>query len=450
VSLTKPGTRLALRRPPVGRILAAASAVTVLAVLAGCSSGGSGSASSSTTPSGTLNIAVSSADSSDAAFKAINAAFEKKYPKVNLKFSAIPNNNYNAAKSSRLTAGNVDILIAAPTQVPKYVAAGSESDDSRAADAGVFLDLTKQPFMKDYTPTLLKSLAYKGKQYTIPTGVSYYTGVFYNKTMFAKDGLSVPTTWNQFVALMKKIKATGVAPLGIGGKDSWPAGLTMISAVQGLYPTQADKDALSKDLWTKKVSLTSAAPMTVLDRVNTMYTYAETNFSGVSYAAVPAGFAAGNYAMTPDGTWDQPTIAAAVGNKFRYGYFPIPTSDTAKDNAVLGGKVDLRLAIAAATKNKTAALAYLAFFSDPTNYKTYVKISGTAPAEPNIPSSTFLAGIKQYTGTFSPAWDTIWIANSKAGAGATFPFNYPGISPLGAGSVTTAAAASEKDWLAGF
>jgi raffinose/stachyose/melibiose transport system substrate-binding protein len=222
----------------------------------------------------------------------------------------------------------------------------------------------------------------------------------------------------------------------------------MISAVQGLYPTQADKDALSEGLWTKKVSLTSSASTTILDRVNTMYNNAETNFSGVSYAAVPAGFASGQYAMTPDGTWDQPTIAAAVGKKFQYG--PIPTSNTAANNAVLGGKVDLRLAIAAATKNKTAALAYFAFFSDPTNYKTYVKISGTAPAEPNIPASTFLAGIKQYTGSFSPAWDTIWIANSKAGAAATFPFNYPGISPLGSGTVTTAAAASEKDWQAGF
>jgi raffinose/stachyose/melibiose transport system substrate-binding protein len=442
---TKRGARFSPRH-----VLAAASAVTVMAVLAGCASSGSSGTTSSSAPSGTLNIAVSSGDSSDAAFKAINSAFEKKYPKVDIKFSSIPNNNYNAAKSSRLTAGNVDILIAAPTEVPKYVAAGSESDDSRAADAGVFLNLTNQPFMKDYTPTLLKSLAYKGKQYTVPTGVSYYTGVFYNKTMFAKDGLTVPTTWNQFVTLSKKLKADGVSPLGIGGKDSWPAGLTMISAVQGLYPTQADKNSLAEGLWQKKISLTDSKSTTILDRVNEMYSFAEPNFAGVSYAAIPSGFASGQYAMTPDGTWDQPTIAAAVGSKFQYGYFPIPTSDNAKNNAVLGGKVDLRLAIAAATKNKTAALAYLAFFSDPTNYKTYVKISGTAPAEPGIPSSAFLTGIKQYTGTFSPAWDTIWIANSKAGAAATFPFNYPGIAPLGSGTVASAASASQKDWIAGF
>jgi raffinose/stachyose/melibiose transport system substrate-binding protein len=444
MATTKLRRRLTLRRG-----LVAVSAIATIAVLAGCSSS-SGSTSSSDTPSGTLNIAVSSADASDAAFKAINAGFEKKYPKVKVQFSAIPNNNYPAAKSSRLTAGNVDILIAAPTAVPKYVTSDSESDDSRAADAGVFLDLTKQPFMKNFTPTLLKAIAYKGKQYTIPTGVSYYTGVFYNKTMFEKYGLSIPTTWNEFVALGKTLQSKGIAPLGIGGKDSWPAGLTMLAAVQGQYPSQADKEALAKSLWEKKTSLTSSSSETILNRVKQIYDFAQPNFAGVSYAAVPAGFAAEQYAMTPDGTWDQPVIQSAVGSKFQYGYFPIPTSNNAANNKFLGGKVDLRLAVAAHTKNKTAALAYLSYFSAPKNYATYVKISGTAPAEPNIPSSSFLTGIQNYTSTFSPAWDTIWIANSKAGATASFPFNYPGIAPLGSGTVATAAAQSQKDWLAGF
>jgi raffinose/stachyose/melibiose transport system substrate-binding protein len=190
--------------------------------------------------------------------------------------------------------------------------------------------------------------------------------------------------------------------------------------------------------------------MQVLNQVKQMYDFAEPNFSGVAYASVPAGFAAEQYAMTPDGTWDQPVIASAVGSKFQYGYFPIPTSNNAADNTTLGGKVDLRLAIAAATKNKTAALAYFSFFSDPTNYATYVKISGTAPAEQGIATSAFLDSIKSYTAKFSPAWDTIWIPNSKAGAGATFPFNYPGIAPLGNGTASQAASQSQSDWTAGF
>lgn len=437
------------RRSGIG--FAAVAAVGAVALLAGCSSSGGGSSSAAGgAPSGTLRIAVSSADASDAAFRAINAAFEKQYPNVDIQFSSIPNSSYQAAKSSRLTAGNVDILVADPTQLPSYVDKSSESADSQAADYGLFMDLTNQPFMKNFTPSLLKSIAYNGKQYAVPTGVAYDTGVYYNKDLFKKDGLSVPTTWDQFVALNTKLQADGVSPLGIGGKDSWPAGLTMLASVQGLYPTVADKQNLAEGLWKRQTSLTSAANTEVLQQVKDMYSWAEPNFAGVSYASVPAGFAAGQYAMTPDGTWDEPTIASAVGTKFQYGYFPIPTSNTAADNATLGGKVDLQLAVASATKNKTAALAYLSFFSQPANYATYVKISGTAPAEPNIPVSPFLQGIAQYTGTFSPAWDTIWIPNSNSGPAATFPFNYAGIAPLGGGTVASAAQAAEKDWLAGF
>lgn len=446
-SFARTGTRRA-RRSRIG--LAASAATGVLALLAGCSSGGASGGSADGAPSGTLRIAVSSADASDAAFKAINAAFEKKYPNVTIQFSAIPNDSYQAAKSSRLTAGTVDIMVADPMQLPSYVPKSSEANDALSADYGLFLDLSNEPFMKNFTPSLLKSIAYDGKQYTVPTGVSYYTGVFYNEDMFKKYGLSVPTTWDQFVTLNSKLKADGVAPLGIGGKDSWPAGLTMLAAVQGAYPTVADKQQLAEGLWKKQVSLTDPANVKVLQQVQQMYSWAEPNFAGVAYASVPAGFAAGQYAMTPDGTWDEPTIAAAVGSKFQYGYFPIPTSDVAADNATLGGKVDLSLAVAAGTKNKTAALAYLSFFSQPQNYATYVKLSGTAPAEPNIPASPFLQGISQYTGTFSPAWDTIWISNSKSGAAASFPFNYAGIAPLGSENVTAAAQAAEKDWLAGF
>jgi raffinose/stachyose/melibiose transport system substrate-binding protein len=436
------------RRSRLG--LAATAAAGALALVAGCSSGGGGGGSTGGAPSGTLRIAVSSADASDAAFRAINAAFEKQYPNVTVQFSAIPNDSYQAAKSSRLTAGTVDIMVADPTQLPSYAEKSSESNDSLSADYGLFLDLTNQPFMKNFTPSLLKSIAYNGKQYTVPTGISYYTGVFYNEGMFKKYGLSVPTTWDQFVALNTELKADGVSPLGIGGKDSWPAGLTMLASVQGLYPTTAGKQQLAEGLWKKQVSLTDPDNVKVLQQVQQMYAWAEPNFAGVAYASVPAGFAAGQYAMTPDGTWDEPTIAAAVGSKFQYGYFPIPTSENAADNATLGGKVDLSLAVAASTKNKTAALAYLSFFSQPKNYATYVKLSGTVPAEPDIPASTFLTGISKYTATFSPAWDTIWVANGKSGAAATFPFNYAGIAPLGSESVTGAAQASEKDWLAGF
>lgn len=425
----------------------AATVITAMVGLSACSSPTDSGAEGEVT--GTLQVLTPSADSSDKAFQALNAAFEEAYPGVKVEYTTVPTNNYSSAMSSRLTAGNVDVLVAAPVEVPEY-AADSKGNDALAAEAGTFLDLTDEPFMDNFTPSVVESLLYDGKNYVVPTGLSYYTGAYYNKDLFAELGLEIPTTWDEFLAVCDALQAAGVAPLGIGGKDSWPAGLTMLASVQGAYPTAEDKLALAASLWDGSTSLDDPEMVEILDKVQTMYDYAQPNFSGVSYSQIPGEFANGAVAMTPDGTWNAPTILSAVGENFEVGYFPIPTSDDAADNETLGGKVEIRIAIASSTKNKTAALAYLDFYSDPANYAPFVAQAGFAPAQPDIPSSEFLDSIQPYTATFTPAWDILWAPNTKAGPAALFPFNYPGIAPLGTSDAAGAAEAAQKDWAAGF
>jgi raffinose/stachyose/melibiose transport system substrate-binding protein len=152
--------------------------------------------------------------------------------------------------------------------------------------------------------------------------------------------------------------------------------------------------------------------------------------------------------MTVDGTWDQPTLDAAVAKKFDYGYFPFPGSDNAADNALLNGKTELQLAVPTSAKNKTAALAWLKFFSQKDNYGMFLKKSGFSSAQPGISTSPFLQSISQYTKTYQPAWDQIWFANNKAGQDAVFPFNYPALTPLGSDTPDQAAQAAQKAWTA--
>lgn len=429
-------------------VAAVGVAALALTALTACSSTQGDSADGDV--SGTLQILVSSSSGSDKAFAQVNEAFMKKYPDVKVEFSAVPNENFNSTRSSRLTAGNVDVTLAQPRDVPAFAKDVSASDDNVAADAGLFVDLTDEAFMKNFTPTVLEATTYGGKQYTVPTGLSYYSGVYYNKKMFADLGLEVPTTWTQFEAVATALQGAGITPLGIGGKDSWPAGLAMLASVQGLYPTAEDKDALATGLWDNSLRLTDGPQLEVLDRVDSLYKMAQKNFAGVGYDAIPSGFAAGDFAMTVDGTWNQTTIDTAVGGAFDYGYFPLPASDTAADNATLAGKVELRLAAASSAPNKAAALAYLAFFSDPEVYAGFVATTGFAPAQPNITASAFLDGISAYTSTFSPAWDTIWVSNQNAGPAAVFPFNYTAISPLGTMTPQDAANEAQAAWSAAF
>ena len=67
-----------------------------------------------------------------------------------------------------------------------------------------------------------QSTGLDGHQYFVP--LYYYAwGVFYRPSVFKKHGYSVPKTWDQYVALLKKMKKDGLAPIALGDKDGWPA-----------------------------------------------------------------------------------------------------------------------------------------------------------------------------------------------------------------------------------
>jgi multiple sugar transport system substrate-binding protein len=61
-----------------------------------------------------------------------------------------------------------------------------------------------------------------GHYYMVPL-YNYPWVVFYDKSVFAAKGYTVPTTWDDFVALAKKMKADGLIPLAFADKDGWPA-----------------------------------------------------------------------------------------------------------------------------------------------------------------------------------------------------------------------------------
>jgi multiple sugar transport system substrate-binding protein len=61
-----------------------------------------------------------------------------------------------------------------------------------------------------------------GHQYLVPI-YNYPWVVFYNKSVFKAKGYTVPTTWDEYVNLAKKMKSDGLIPLAFADKDGWPA-----------------------------------------------------------------------------------------------------------------------------------------------------------------------------------------------------------------------------------
>jgi multiple sugar transport system substrate-binding protein len=72
----------------------------------------------------------------------------------------------------------------------------------------------------DAAKSLSKGL--DGHYYLVPI-YNYPWVVFYNKSVFAKKGYTVPATWDDYVTLLKKMKTDGIVPQAFADKDGWPA-----------------------------------------------------------------------------------------------------------------------------------------------------------------------------------------------------------------------------------
>jgi multiple sugar transport system substrate-binding protein len=61
-----------------------------------------------------------------------------------------------------------------------------------------------------------------GHYYFVPI-YAYPWALHYRKSVFKAKGYTIPTTWDQLVALAKKMQADGLTPIAFADKDGWPA-----------------------------------------------------------------------------------------------------------------------------------------------------------------------------------------------------------------------------------
>ncbi|MEV6863501.1 extracellular solute-binding protein [Streptosporangium subroseum] len=97
---------------------------------------------------------------------------------------------------------------------------------------GLLTDLspeaTKRGWDKLLSPSLQTTAKYDergvmgaGKWFGIPNYAEYVM-VYYNKDLFKKAGIEVPTTFDEFTAALEKFKKDGTTPLAVGGAE-YPA-----------------------------------------------------------------------------------------------------------------------------------------------------------------------------------------------------------------------------------
>jgi glucose/mannose transport system substrate-binding protein len=92
-------------------------------------------------------------------------------------------------------------------------------------DAGQMEPLTQffkdQGFDKVMPKLLLDQITYKGEIWSVPVNVHRSNVLWFNKKLFDDNKLSPPKTLDDFFKVADALKAKGVTPLAVGGKDKF-------------------------------------------------------------------------------------------------------------------------------------------------------------------------------------------------------------------------------------
>ncbi len=225
--------------------------------------------------------------------------------------------------------------------------------------------LTDEAWVKDITPDFKAAVSTSKGTYGAPNGTTFDGGIMYNKKVYAKLGLTVPKTWNDFISNSEKIKAAGITPVLVSYGDTWTSQLFVLAD----FANVSAQDSQWADQYTankrKYVNPPALAGFThtqeIFDKGLMNKDYASlTNVNALKELATGAGA-------------QYPMITTVIGNVVQsnptqvndIGYFAIPT-DSGDPQATVWEAGGAYIPKTTTGDKLTAAKKLVAFINSPT------------------------------------------------------------------------------------
>lgn len=309
---------------------------------------------STTLPSGNATLTVVSSENSGTT-KALAEAFHAKHPNITVDFQYTGPDDYDKSLNLKLSsdqAPDLALLNKLGTTVKAnlvrslddYAKAygwdtkypSTELDQWRASDDGKQLGA--------------------GHLWAAPAGFSV-VGVYYNKDIAAKLGITPPTTPAEFDAALAKAKAAGELPVQLGNLQGHSSFIvqSIVDATDGAARTSDWVNG--KAGATIKTPGGTAAAATLADWAKKGYLPEGAN--GTDLPGSVAEFTKGKGLFLFDGSWDAQKIDQAAPGKTGFLTFP------GESGKATGIGTSVAYAVPAKAKNPDLAAAFLDFMNTP-------------------------------------------------------------------------------------
>ncbi|GGA33652.1 extracellular solute-binding protein [Paenibacillus physcomitrellae] len=232
--------------------------------------------------------------------------FKTEHPEVELDEQAIPPDGYR----QRLKT------VAAANEMPDVFFVQSGTSIKEFYDGGLIQPITpvldEHPDWKDnFIAGSLDTLSFEGQVYATPLSGSATSFLFYNKSLFEKYGVKVPTTWDEMMTAVKTFNDNKITPISLGNKASWLAQSSILSSLA---------DRVTGTDWFLKAVNQDGAKFTDPEFVQALQYFKDladanafqTGFNSLDNTQMEQYFAEGKAAMMIDGSWALTNMAAAA------------------------------------------------------------------------------------------------------------------------------------------
>lgn len=191
--------------------------------------------------------------------------------------------------------------------------------------------------------------------------VNNANGVIYNTAIFEEQGLDVPETWEEFIAVCDALVAAGITPFYGTLADSWTAipswnALGAYAAQDGFFDTMREQ---GEDVGADSEVSFQKNFAEVMDHQYELFSYMQDGYRGRTYDDGNAAFANGEVAMLLQGIWATNPISQ-VNPDIEMGIFPYPATDDPDDRLLVSG-VDVVFTMGKDNPKEEAAMRFIEY-----------------------------------------------------------------------------------------
>lgn len=247
-----------------------------------------------------------------------------------------------------------------------------------------------------YPQQLLDLVSSNNEIYSVPANIHRGNVLFYNQKVFKDNNITPPTTWDEFYTAADTLKAKNIAPLAVGGKDSWAVTMLFEDALLANGGADKFKGLMSgSDQWTDPAVLSALGALQKIWSSN----YVNSDFAAVTWDEAAGKVLKGEAAMTIMGDWAKGYFQANAKDTWAtdIGWVPSP------GNKGIFKVITDSFGLPKGAKNADNTRNFLKLMGSKAGQVTFNLRKGSIPARTDVDTSQFDVYMKSAAADFASA-----------------------------------------------